>query len=39
LAVRDLIFNALAWPHVVLAGGRIICRDREGNIACFAINR
>lgn len=28
-----------AWPHVVLAKGRIYCKDREGNIVCFALKR
>jgi outer membrane protein assembly factor BamB len=26
-----------AWPHVVLAGGRIFCKDRNGEIQCFAL--
>jgi outer membrane protein assembly factor BamB len=37
LAVKDKIFGALAWPHVALAGGRLYCRDREGNLACFPV--
>lgn len=39
LAVRDRIFTSAAWPHVTLAAGRIYCRDREGNLACFAVGR
>ncbi len=35
LAVRQTPFKALAWPHVVVANGRVICRDREGNVACY----
>lgn len=35
LATRTNIFGTHAWPHVVLAGGRIYCRDREGHLACF----
>ncbi len=35
LAVKDKIFESLAWPHVALAAGRIFCRDRDGNLACF----
>lgn len=27
-----------AWPHVVLAGGRIICRDRSGRVRCLAVS-
>ena len=26
-----------AWPHVVLAEGRIYCKDRNGEIQCFAL--
>jgi outer membrane protein assembly factor BamB len=37
LAVRDRIFGAVAWPHVAVAGGRVVCRDREGNLACFPV--
>jgi outer membrane protein assembly factor BamB len=36
LAVRDKVFKAAAWPHVAVAGGRAFCRDRDGNLACFA---
>jgi len=39
LAVRDRMFGAVAWPHVALAGGRVFCRDREGNLACFALGK
>lgn len=27
--------NNEAWPHVVLAGGRIYCKDKLGNLTCF----
>ncbi len=37
LAVKDKIFKAIAWPHVSLAGGQFYCRDREGNLAVFAL--
>jgi outer membrane protein assembly factor BamB len=39
LAMKDNIFAAAAWPHVAIANGRIICRDREGHLACFAIGK
>ena len=35
LAVKDKLFKSQAWPHVALAGGRVYCRDREGNMAVF----
>jgi hypothetical protein len=37
LAVRDRLFQAVAWPHVAVASGRVLCRDRLGSLACFAI--
>lgn len=37
LASRDLKFSSAAWPHVVLAGGRLLCRDRDGNLVCFPL--
>lgn len=37
LAVRDKMFSAVAWPHVAVAGGRVYCRDRDGNLACFRL--
>jgi len=36
LAVKDKLFTALAWPHVALAGGKVYCRDRDGNMMVFA---
>jgi outer membrane protein assembly factor BamB len=35
LAVKDRVLNAISWPHVAVGGGRIVCRDRDGNLACF----
>jgi outer membrane protein assembly factor BamB len=32
-------FSTEAWPHVVLAGGRLLAKDRAGNVKCFAISR
>jgi outer membrane protein assembly factor BamB len=26
-----------AWPHVVLADGRLYCKDRSGRLICFAL--
>ena len=37
LAEKRGVFKDMAWPHVVLAGGRIFCRDRGGRIKCFAL--
>ena len=34
---RDRVFNTDAWPHIVLADGRLFCKDRDGNLKCFEI--
>jgi len=31
------ILPATAWPHVVLSGGRLYCKDRNGALKCFAV--
>jgi outer membrane protein assembly factor BamB len=31
------ILHSDAWPHVVLAGGRLFVKDRRGNLACFKL--
>jgi outer membrane protein assembly factor BamB len=35
LAATARIFSAQSWPHVVLAGGRLFVKDRDGNLKCF----
>ncbi|MEX0702226.1 MAG: PQQ-binding-like beta-propeller repeat protein [Planctomycetales bacterium] len=37
LARLRRIGDADAWPHVVLASGRLYCRDRAGRLTCLAI--
>jgi outer membrane protein assembly factor BamB len=37
LAATARIFTATVWPHVVLAEGRIYCKDRDGNLKCFPV--
>ena len=37
LSSRKRIFSKDAWPHVVLADSRLYCKDRAGNIKCFAL--
>jgi outer membrane protein assembly factor BamB len=27
-----------AWPHVVLANGRVLCRDRDGHVMCLSVS-
>jgi outer membrane protein assembly factor BamB len=39
LAVKDKLFKSAAWPHVALADGRVYCRDRDGNVAVFAVGK
>ena len=37
LSRRGRLFGSDAWPHVVLAGGRIYCKGKEGELVCFAV--
>jgi outer membrane protein assembly factor BamB len=37
LAVQKKLAAGDAWPHVVLSGGRLLCKDRTGRIACYAL--
>lgn len=33
------VFSATeAWPHVVLADGKLICRDRSGSVCCLSVS-
>ncbi len=36
LAVRKGLGDSDAWPHIVLAGGALYCKDRNGNLRCLA---
>jgi hypothetical protein len=31
------IFATDVWPHVVLADGKLFCKDRQGNLKCFSV--
>ncbi len=35
LAVRDKLFKAQVWPHLALADGHLLCRDKDGNLSCL----
>ncbi|MEO2013308.1 MAG: PQQ-binding-like beta-propeller repeat protein [Fuerstiella sp.] len=37
LARKPAIFKADVWPHIVLSGGRLFCKDRDGNMKCFTL--
>jgi outer membrane protein assembly factor BamB len=37
LALKRRIFKNDAWPHIVLSGGRLYCKDRDGNMKCFRL--
>ncbi|MCA9124354.1 MAG: PQQ-binding-like beta-propeller repeat protein [Planctomycetaceae bacterium] len=37
LARKNRIFTNDAWPHLVLADGRLFCKDRDGNMKCFKL--
>jgi outer membrane protein assembly factor BamB len=34
---KRVMHRDAAWPHVVLAGGRLFCKDRNGEIQCFEL--
>jgi len=38
VARKSAIFEADVWPHIVLSGGRLLCKDRDGNIKCFVLS-
>ncbi len=38
VARRSGVFNTDVWPHIVLSGGRLYCKDRDGNLKCFECN-
>jgi outer membrane protein assembly factor BamB len=37
LTRRVRLSQALSWPHVVLADGRVFCKDRDGVLTCFLL--
>lgn len=37
LVHTDAMFDSDAWPHVVLSGGRVYCKDRMGRIRTFGL--
>lgn len=37
LASHRGIFQSDVWPHIVLANGRLFCKDRNGNLKCFEL--
>lgn len=38
LAETGPLFQTEAWPHVVLADGRLYCKDRDGNLVCLVLD-
>lgn len=38
LAAQIVLSKTDAWPHVVLAGSRLYCRDRDGSVRCLAVS-
>lgn len=36
LGRKPRLFGSECWPHVVLANGRLYCKDRMGHLKCFA---
>ena len=38
LSLRGSVGSDYCWPHVALSDGRLLCRDRDGNLLCFDLN-
>jgi hypothetical protein len=36
LAIRTRMLSSDVWPHVVLSNGLVYCKDRKGELKCFA---
>jgi outer membrane protein assembly factor BamB len=37
LSRKQNIFKSDVWPHIVLSGGCLYCKDRDGNLKCFKL--
>ena len=37
LSRKRRILRNDVWPHIVLSGGRLYCKDRDGNLKCFKL--
>jgi len=37
LARQQGILENDVWPHIVLSGGCLYCKDRDGNLKCFVL--
>ncbi len=37
LAESPRLLNDMAWPHVVLANGRLLCKTLNGDLICFGM--
>lgn len=37
LAAHERIFRTDAWPHLVVAQGRLYAKDRAGNLQCYSL--
>lgn len=33
------VFDKDVWPHAVLSGGRLLCKDRDGLLKCFNVEK
>lgn len=38
VATSTVLSKTDAWPHVVFSDGRLICRDRNGNVRCMTVS-
>ncbi|MEO1997132.1 MAG: PQQ-binding-like beta-propeller repeat protein [Planctomycetaceae bacterium] len=38
LSRKSGVFKRDVWPHLAVSDGRVFCRDRDGNMKCFALS-
>jgi hypothetical protein len=36
-ARADKVVPRTCYPHVAFSAGRIVCKDRAGNLACYSV--
>jgi len=39
LAQREVLSQTDVWPHVTLADGHLLCKDRAGTLVCLSLER
>ena len=37
LARVEALPKTVVWPHVVFAGGRVYCKNKQGRLICYSV--